>query len=162
MKKVFFLIILIALFGILQATHFFDMFAILGVKVDIVLILVTYIAFTQGSMKGQYVGFGSGLVQHLFSTSLFGMYCFAFTVVGFVMGMVQRKVYANNFITAMILVFFATIIKGAAIGFIAIFFADIDYANFIKNALLLELVLNPILAGFIFWLLNRFAAPVLK
>lgn len=164
MRTLLVFVILIGFFGLVQGSFFFDELSIKGVRPDLLLILITFIAFKKGSMEGQLAGFGAGFMQQIFSHGLFGVFSFVFTVVGFVMGQVQRKVYAENFITAIVLVFFATLVKGAALGILAIFFGEIAsyYPSYLKNGLLLELVYNPVLAGPVFWLLGKFASPVMR
>jgi len=164
MRKNLIYIILIFFFGLLQSSFFFDVIRVAGVKPDLLLILIAFVAYKRGSVDGQLVGFGSGMLQTVFSSALFGMYAFIFTVVGFVMGFVQKKIYSDSFITAIILVFLATLVKGAVWGILAIFFGEVSqgFVVYLKNGLLLELILNPVLAGPIFWFLNRFAVPVMR
>lgn len=163
MRNTFLLVLLVALFGLLQGSFFFDVLRIEGVKPDLPLILVTFVAFKAGSTEGELTGFASGLFQQFFSTALFGMYAFMYTVVGFVVGFVQKKVYAENFLTSMLLVLGATLVKGAALAFLALFFGEaaFEFGRYLKNAFLLELVYNAVLAAPVFWVLNRFTAPAL-
>jgi len=163
-RNFFVLIILIAFLGLIQGSFFFDEITIRMARPDLLLILITFVAFKKGSMEGQFVGFGSGVMMETFSHGPFGAYCFVFTVVGFVMGLVQRKIYSENFVTAIILVFFATLVKGLTFGILALFVLDIarSYPAMLKNGLLLELIINPLLAGPVFWTLGRFASPVMS
>ena len=164
MRNFFIYVILIGFLGLIQKSFFFDEISIGMARPDLLLILITYIAFKKGSMEGQFAGFGAGFMMQISSSAPFGAYCFVFTVVGFVMGLVQRKVYSENFITAIILVFAATLVKGLAFGFLALFAVDVaqSYPTMLKNGLLLELIINPLLAGPLFWVFGRFASPVMK
>ncbi len=159
MKNSLLRILIIVLLGLIQNSFFFDSISINGVTPDLIIIFVAFIGFKSGVMDGQTSGFFGGLFQQFFSTALFGLYVFVFTVVGFSIGMVQKKIYSNNFITAIFLVFFATLIKGLSIGFLAIFFGEVSdiFFHWVRNNLLIELIYNPLLAGPIFWLLNRMA-----
>ncbi|MCK4906195.1 MAG: rod shape-determining protein MreD [Spirochaetes bacterium] len=165
MKKFIFIFILIVFFGILQSSVFFDVFKLIGAaKPDIILMLVVFVAYKKGSMEGQMVGFGAGLFVGIFSTALFGLNPFIYTLIGFLMGLVEKKIYADSFLTSIVLIFFATIIKGAIIGILALFYGEIAgyYISFLRNALLIELIINPLFAVPIFWTLKRFALPVLR
>jgi len=156
--------LLIVFFGLLQSTVFVDILRIDEVKPDLLLIVIAFVAFKRGGMAGQLTGFAAGMLQHFFSPVLFGSYAFVFTVVGFVLGLTQHKVNAENFITSAVLVFIATIIKGLALGILALLFVEIGdfYPSNVSGGLLLELVINPILAGPLFWMMNRFAAPAMR
>ena len=164
MRNAIVISLLLLFFGLLQSTVFIDVLRIENVKPDMILIVVAFIAFKRGGMVGQLAGFGAGMLQQFLSPSLFGSYAFCFTVTGFVLGYVQHKVNAENFITAGVLAFAATLIKGLMLGFLALFFNEISdmYGSYVVNGLLLELVINPVLAGPMFWLMNRFAAPALR
>jgi len=152
-------ILIIVMLGLVQSSFFFDAISINGVAPDLLLIFIVFVGFKSGVMDGQTSGFAAGFMQQIFSTALFGLYAFSFTVVGFSIGMVQKKIYSDNFITAIFLVFFATLIKGLSIGFLAMFFGEVSdiFFHWIRNNLLIELIYNPLLAGPIFWLLNRMA-----
>lgn len=156
--------LLIVLFGLLQSTVFADILRIDEVKPDLLLMVVAFVAFKRGGMAGQLSGFAAGMMQQFFSPALFGSYAFVFTIVGFSLGFVQHKVNAENFITSGVLVFVATLIKGLALGVLALLFSEVGdfYGSYLTSGLLLELVINPVLAGPLFWLLNRFAAPAMR
>lgn len=164
MRNSVIIVLLIVFFGLLQSTVFSDVLKIDEVKPDLLLIVVAFVAFKRGGMAGQLAGFAAGMLQQFFSPILFGSYAFVFTVVGFLLGLSHHKVNAENFVTSAVLVFIATAIKGVALGILALLFVEIGdyYGSYLINGLLLELVINPILAGPLFWLMNRFAAPVLR
>jgi len=156
--------LLILFFGLLQSTVFIDILRIEEVKPDLLLIVVTFFAFRYGAMVGQCAGFAAGMMQQFFSPALLGSYAFVFTVIGCILSFARHKISADNFITSAIIVFLATLLKGLMLGFLALLFGEIGdmYGSYIVNAFLLELVFNPILAGPLFWLLNRFAAPAMR
>lgn len=152
------MMILVLIAGLLQTSYVFqNMLSISGVAPDLLLVLVTYVGFKRGGMQGQLIGFGSGMFQQFFSAALFGVYAFQFTVVGFVMGLTQRKVFSDNFVTAIVLAVLATLVKGLSLGILSLFFIEISqrFPIYLKNNLLLELLYNAAIAGPLFWLFNR-------
>jgi len=164
MRSVIVIGILILFFGLLQSTVFIDILRIEEVKPDLLLIVVSFLAFRYGAMIGQCSGFAAGMMQQIFSPALLGCYAFVFTVIGFTLSIARHKINADNFITSVLIVFLATLLKGLMLGFLALCFGELGdmYGSYIVNAFLLELVLNPILAGPLIWLLNRFAAPAMR
>ncbi len=164
MRNAVIIALLIVFFGLLQSTVFADILKIDEVKPDLLLVVVAFVAFKRGGMAGQCAGFAAGMMQQFFSPALFGSYAFVFTVVGFALGFTQHKVNAENFVTSAVLVFIATVIKGIALGILALLFAEIGdfYGSYLTGGLLLELVINPVLAGPLFWMMNRFAAPAMR
>lgn len=158
MRNSLMMLVLVLIAGLLQTSYVFqNILSISGVAPDLLLILITYVGFKRGGMQGQLIGFGSGMFQQFFSSALFGLYAFQFTVVGFIMGLTQRKVFSDNFVTAIVLTMIATLIKGLALGILSMFFIEVAqrFPLYLKNNLLLELLYNAILAGPVFWLLNR-------
>jgi len=152
---------MILFFGLLQTTVFIDILRIEEVKPDLLLIVVAFAACRYGAMLGQCSGFAAGMLQHVFSPALLGSYAFVFTVIGFSLAFIRRMINADNFIASAIIVFIATLLKGLLLGLLALLFDEPGamYESYIVNSFLLELVLNPILAGPLIWLMNRFAPP---
>lgn len=67
-------------------------FAILGVRPDLPMIALFYLALKAGMMPAIYAGFFLGLGQDLFSASLLGANALAKSVVGFVCGIFNERV----------------------------------------------------------------------
>lgn len=93
MKKIsVFLMLFIGLF--LQITVF-SRLKILGIKPDLILIIVLGIAFFQGSYRGMAVGFLGGLLEDVFSGANLGTNALSKVLCGFLASVIGRRVYEN-------------------------------------------------------------------
>lgn len=85
---------------------------------DFLLIFVIYFALTRGEFSGLWIGFFSGLLEDStilrFSdhsdpfTSILGLHSFAYTILGFTLGKMNRLIDRENTSTILIVVFLAT------------------------------------------------------
>ena len=91
-KKPVFLMLFIGLF--LQVTVF-SRLKILGIKPDLILIIVLGIAFFQGSYRGMAAGFMGGLLEDVFSAANLGTNTLSKVLCGFLASVVGKKVYEN-------------------------------------------------------------------
>ena len=104
MKK---LSVLLMLFiGLFLQVTVFSRLKILGIKPDLILIIVLGIAFFQGSYRGMAVGFLGGLLEDVFSGANLGTNALAKVLCGFLASVVGKRVYENiGTQAALILVF---------------------------------------------------------
>ena len=69
------------------------------IKPDFILVLTVYFAVRFGSNTGQLTGFFGGLLNEAASfSSLFGLNIFYKTIVGFVAGRLQRRIFQSHFL----------------------------------------------------------------
>lgn len=103
-----FLILGVAL--VLQATVF-DFVSILGVKPDLVLLVVIFYGFIHGQREGAYLGFLGGLMTDFLTGHYIGLNALSKMAAGYLAGMGQTKLYKEN-------IFIATIVSlaGTVVG----------------------------------------------
>jgi len=88
---------------------------------DFLLIFVIFFALNRDEFTGLWIGFFSGLLEDStilqFSsngadpfTSLIGLHSFAYTILGFTMGKINRMIDRDNTSTILIIVFIATLL----------------------------------------------------
>ncbi len=105
MKKIsVFLMLFIGLF--LQITVF-SRLKILGIKPDLILIIVLGIAFFQGSYRGMAVGFLGGLLEDVFSGANLGTNALSKVLCGFLASVIGRRVYENVGTQAVLILLFS-------------------------------------------------------
>lgn len=114
--------ILFLLALLLQST-LFNYLAVYGVKPDLVLILVIYFAFTNGPWRGAVIGMTFGLLEDFYVGRFVGMNFLALLVVGLVAGWLETKLYKNNLLIALVVVYIISalgqsivLLSGAAAG----------------------------------------------
>ncbi len=98
-----FILMLTFQFSFLWRVSFF------GVIPNILLILIVWFSFCRGSRKGQVLGFFTGIVVDAFSIGIFGANAFLFTVIGFFVGLLKKKVDEGNIFVQGLVVFFVTL-----------------------------------------------------
>ncbi len=146
--------ILLILLAIVQSTllHYI---AIMGVKPDILLVALVFIAIRRGSMTGQISGFIGGLAEDVISIAPLGFNALIKTVTGFLYGIMEDKIVMDPIIFPFILVAIATFIKYIFITIIAALFSlKGNYGLIFSKIFIVELIYNSFSAPFIFALLS--------
>ncbi len=131
-------------------------------KPDLVLILTLYFGFKGGMMTGQTTGFLGGLLEDLPSGKQFGVNMLIKTLIGFGAGNLHKKIFTENFSTVFSLVFIGTLVKEAfyIIGNQILpdtftLYKKSGLMEFLLDIVLVETLVNALLAPFIFKLLNK-------
>ncbi|MBU4227413.1 rod shape-determining protein MreD, partial [bacterium] len=69
---------------------------ILGLKPDLLMVVVVVFSLRKGEKEGTISGFASGLLQDIFSTSLLGINALAKTVIGFTCGILKEEIFHEH------------------------------------------------------------------
>ena len=83
------------------------------VAVDLVTVVVVYVALTSGPLTGLFAGTVAGLVQDSLSTSVIGIGGLAKTVVGFLAGIVGTQFIVTRPLPRFVVFFSATVLHQA-------------------------------------------------
>jgi rod shape-determining protein MreD len=84
-----------------------------AVAVDLVLVVVVYVALTAGPVPGLLAGTAAGLVQDALSTGVIGIGGLAKTIVGFVAGIVGTQFIVVHSVPRFVVFFGATVLHAA-------------------------------------------------
>jgi rod shape-determining protein MreD len=79
------------------------------VAVDLVLVVVVYVALTSGSVTGLFAGTVAGLIQDSLSTGVIGIGGLAKTIVGFVTGIIGTQLNIAEPVARFVVFFAATV-----------------------------------------------------
>ncbi|MBI9108723.1 MAG: rod shape-determining protein MreD [Spirochaetales bacterium] len=145
--------LLIAAFVILQST-LLGKLAINGVTPDFALIILVFISNSSGPVKGQGLGFITGLVQDLISTSPLGFNCLVRTLIGFIYGKIRGKLFLDSILLPVLFVLSATLFKEFFSSLLVLLFMPESGIGFFDKAFLIELGLNAFFSPFIFALVK--------
>jgi rod shape-determining protein MreD len=139
---------------VLQSTVF-RFIAIRGVRPDLALVVLVFVALRRGSMTAQVAGFAAGIVEDLVSVSPVGFHMLLRTVVGFLYGLLAGNVFVDPLLMPIVLTIVATILKGLVSGIVSLVFG-LQSSGFMYFAgrLWIEAGYNAIAAPFVFALLN--------
>jgi rod shape-determining protein MreD len=139
---------------VLQSTVF-RYIAIRGVRPDLALVVLVFVALRRGSMTAQVAGFAAGIVEDLVSVSPVGFHMLLRTVIGFLYGLLSGNVFVDPLLMPIVLAIVATILKGLISGLVSLVFG-LQSSGFMYFAgrLWIEAGYNAIAAPFVFALLN--------
>lgn len=138
---------------LLLQTTALSYFVIFGVKADVLLVVFVVLATQNGSFASQIVGFILGLVVDTVTTSPLGYHAFLFSLAGYLFGLGSGKVYFDPVVMPAFLGFLATfyaLIGGFLLNFV--FRLGQPLSAFFHVGVLVQLVLNLLLAPVVFWL----------
>jgi rod shape-determining protein MreD len=146
--------VLLAACVVLQST-ILGRIAILGVRPDLALIVLVFVALRRGSMTGQVAGFTSGIVEDLVSASPVGFHMLLRTLIGFLYGLFSGNVFVDPLLMPIVLTVVATILKGLISGIVSLVFG-LKASGFLyfTGRLWIEAGYNALAAPFLFALLN--------
>jgi len=139
---------------LIQGHTSFDVLRIAGVKPDLVFIAIVYLSYSFGSFYGEVTGFISGLFHDAVSNSPLGLLTFPKVTLGFIVGMFGRNVIKNNIVTASLLLFVASIIKGVITLLLSYVFHQASVSS-ILSVILPESFYNALLAPPLFFLFDK-------
>jgi len=130
---------------------------ILGLKPDLMMVVVVVFSLLKGEKEGTISGFASGLLQDIFSTGLLGINALAKTVIGFTCGILREKIFHEHILFLIpVITFIASFIQSILIFFLLRTFG-IEY-NLIwslKQVALPEALYSSLLSPFVFLAINK-------
>lgn len=131
---------------------------ILPIVPDLLMIMVLYIAYTNGSMLGQTTGFFSGIILDFSSASPLGLNALVRTIMGFVFGKLHQNIRVTGLFIPMIIGFLATILKAMLFTLVSFFYPSGVYTYFSAgNTFITECFFNSILTPIMFKYLASFS-----
>jgi rod shape-determining protein MreD len=140
--------------ALLIQTTVLEHVAIRGIKPDLALIVLVFVAVQGGAMAGQVAGFAAGLAQDLLSLSPLGLGAFVRTIIGHVYGRLQGALASSSVLASVVMVFAATVVKGALLWLVTSLLAP-DHGVTLTIGSLIELAYNAALAPLLFAGLGR-------
>jgi rod shape-determining protein MreD len=102
-------ILLLILAFILQTT-WIHTFEIVGLKPDLVILLLIYIALRAGSFEATLLGFAIGFIQDVDMPDNLGLNALANSIIGFAVGWIRLHVTGDNFLVQIALIFGAVLL----------------------------------------------------
>lgn len=135
---------------VLQSTLFSHL-TVAGVKPDLVLVLVVFYALFQGPQEGALVGLIGGLLQDMMFGQYIGLNALANLVIGYLIGLLERKIYKENLLIPTIILFLSTFLHETILYFLRLAIElPTNYFTFIKSVVFSTAVYNSCLAPFIY------------
>ncbi|MDH7489266.1 MAG: rod shape-determining protein MreD [Anaerolineae bacterium] len=119
--------------------------AILGVRPNLPLIVVTAWGLLRGSGEGIWWGLGTGLALDLFSGVPLGMFSGGLVLAGFIAGVGERQVFRTHFLMPVIAITVNTLLANlAAMGAMKLLNWPVPFGALMTTAVLPEMAYNVI------------------
>lgn len=130
---------------------------ILGLKPDLIMVVVVVFSLLRGAKEGTVSGFASGLLQDIFSTGLLGMNALAKTVIGFFCGIIKEKIFREHILFIIPVITFIASFMQSILMFLLLRAFGIEYglAWSLKQVALPEALYSSLLSPFIFLVINK-------
>ena len=155
-KNIIWACIFILAAAILQSTLLAKL-AVFNAVPDIALLILVYVSYVNGTMKGQLTGFFGGLILDFLSAAPLGMNAFIRTIIGAVTGLFKGNFFLDYFFLPMALGFLATAVKAVLLFLLHLLFSGTVPAYSLTHPTLwVELGMNTLLAPLVFAFLRLF------
>lgn len=133
-------------------------FAVLGIKPNLLLILAVAVAVTYGSYAGLFVGAVGGVIQDIVFGRYIGLFTLAGALAGFLVGLVERRVFKEHLVMQVSLTFGAAIVNNLLIfAFLKAFGIGLPVFRSLWHVVIGEAVYDALLAPPLFALVSRLA-----
>lgn len=135
---------------VLQST-LFTFFKIMGVVPDVLMVLVIFLALFTGPFKGGISGFIAGLLEDIVRGEFIGLNAFIKMCIGALVGLIERRVYKENFLVPTLTVLVGTLLGGVLFLLLSHSFGlEIPLASGVRFIVLPMCLYNSIVGVFIY------------
>lgn len=130
---------------------------VLPVLPDLVLLVIVYVSFTNGSFTGSSTGFVAGFMVDFLSAAPVGLNSFIRSITGYLFGKCAGAFNPDRVLIPALMGCAATVLKVIQISLLSFFFGDqiLNY-QLSEHLFWLELALNTLAAPVVFWLMGQF------
>lgn len=150
------LFIVIALLAVVVQTTVLPIARLGRETPDLLLIICVYLGLHQHSMFGAFGAFLLGYLQDAFSGGVIGLNAFGMCLVFTVVYVTSRRLWVDNAISKVVVVFMALMVKTAAIlALVAVFMSVEGLWRTILSYLLIDATLAAIISPAVFAVLSR-------
>lgn len=116
----------ITIVALLLQTSVLPLVAIGRATPDLLLIICVYLGLHQHSVAGAVGAFVLGYLQDTFSGSVVGLNAFAMSLVFVMVYLTSRRLWVDNAVSKVVVVFLASLLKTLAILLLAVLFLSVD------------------------------------
>ncbi|MFZ3100843.1 MAG: rod shape-determining protein MreD [Desulfitobacteriaceae bacterium] len=116
----YFLIALMLILSFVLPGTVFYFWAWSGIKPDLVMLLVIYLALHHRLFTGAMCGLGVGILEDLYLGRFVGMYAFALFMVALLSGWLAQRWYRENFLLINLLVFVVSFVGQLFVAFLSL------------------------------------------
>lgn len=130
--------------------HFFCQryLSVAGAAPDVLLLLTAAMGFAGGPVMGQVLGFSWGIIADSTGTELFGVSAFQLAAIGFLAGILRRRVASERVTAQLVIGVVATLVQALIGSTLLAAFENAGRGSLAE--LLLECVMNAVLVPWVF------------
>ncbi|MDY6967396.1 MAG: rod shape-determining protein MreD [Spirochaetota bacterium] len=139
---------------IIQGHSSFDVLRVVGVKPDLIFIVIIYLAYNFGSFFGEITGFIGGLLHDAVSNSPLGLLAFPKMIIAFFIGMFGRTILKDNILTISLMILTTSILKGIITLILCYIFHE-GRISTVVAVILPESLYNAVIAPLLFYLFDK-------
>ena len=157
------LFVVIAVAALLLQTAVLPLFAIGRATPDLLLIICVYLGLHQHSVAGAVGAFVLGYLQDTFSGSVVGLNAFAMCLVFTMVYLTSRRLWVDNAVSKVVVVFLSALLKTVAIFALAAVFMSVNGVwQTMLGYLFIEAVLAAVLSPAVFAVLAQTQMTVVE
>ncbi len=157
-KNIFFASVFIIAAAVLQSTLLAKI-ALYHAVPDLALLILVYISYVNGMMKGQLTGFIGGLFLDFISAAPLGLNALIRTLTGAIIGLFKGTFFLDYFFLPMALGASSTVMKAVFTFFLHLLFTEAVPAYRLDIPVFwVELIMNTLLAPLMFAFLRLFSS----
>ncbi len=155
MRRILWALSLIVLSLVLQTTVF-NSLKIGLVKPDLPLIILVFLFLARSPVEAMFFGFFAGLLEDILSGDILGMSALVKTVLGFLIGLLGRRIYRDRISVQVLILWGATLVQGLFFFvLLELFMPDCSFFEELKRMISILPFYNAFVGFFIFYGLNR-------
>jgi len=140
--------VIILLNFILQGTLFYR-FSIFGVFPNTAIVIIVCFSLFSNKNKGASYGFVIGILQDILYGQALGIYALIYMIIGYCIGLINRKVFKDNLIISFFITTVATIFYIIMnIASLYVLGLEVSYSDFINISSIIQILYNSIISIF--------------
>jgi rod shape-determining protein MreD len=139
---------------LLLDTAFLGGVSVFGVRPDLPLLVLVFLAHYLGAMAGKLVGFAGGLVEDMLGMAPLGFHALLGAVIGHLSGMLQGRVFLDALVLPALLAVAATMAKFLVLLGTSVLFLPERVETILSLELFIEIGIHAVLAPFVYGLLR--------
>ncbi len=156
MRKVVLWTALSIFFIVLIQTAVFSHITIFKFRPEIVLLIISFIAISNGSITGMICGFIGGFILDFLSLAPMGLHAFIFTLQAYIIGKFRGLYNINKFFFPCFLGLSSFLFKVLLLFVLNFIFGNNIHYHIFNIEFLIQLAINTFLTPFVFFILNLF------
>lgn len=150
------IISLIIILNLILKSTVFQWLEIYGVIPNTTLAIVISFSIHLGKNKGAILGFFAGILHDIILGRIIGLNAVIFMIIGYIVGLMNQKIFKDNLLIPVILTAFGTIFYETLHLFLIFLFGyKVKLFDIIQKILIVEVLYNSIISPFVYFYVSK-------